>query len=450
MSQNITQLALKFSKLISLGEPTPEELDTITGKNVPQRVLVSWELKNKLSQLVDNWRNRTEVIAIKKAWQGLMANGVSSPDGIMVYGGGNLTPMLNALAALGALAQDPKTGTPEVELGEIHDMYVAFSQLKPSQLLSAPVTTTAPKAEYNFDVLHAQQILNSTEGPYHYSPKLDEDGRLGRFTRAALKWVRDNYLKDKNKTDAETIQSIIAGDEVERKKNSPTPVATPTWGDSKTESPPPTEASRLADKFEKLGSELPVVNIDEPWWGKSSMFAVSITTVNPKMSRTAMLSFMHQLESSPYRAMIKYVQDHRDDGRLLIAFREPMSKEAVLKICNSLSLSFSHHDDDKFFAGGDDELIVTDIDVESYSVYPVKETLAFTIAAKSPEDASALADELKRFARIKDTRVQGNVVQVTFKESSSVSELRSMCEKLSRIYKSINQIDIQSLTIGEQ
>jgi hypothetical protein len=183
----------------------------------------------------------------------------------------------------------------------------------------------------------------------------------------------------------------------------------------------------------------------------SSMFAVSITTVDPKRSRAAMLSFMHQLESSPYRAMIKYVQDHRNDGTLLIAFREPMSKEAVLKICNSLSLSFSQHDNNRSFIDfSDDELIVTDIDVESYSVYPVKETLAFTIVAKSSEDASALADELKRFARIKDTRVQGNVVQVTFKESSSASELRSMCEKLSRIYKSINQIDIQSLTIGER
>jgi len=451
MSKNITQLALKFSKLISLGEPTPEELDTITGKNVPQRVLLSNEVISSLSQLVDKLTvlGATQPAAdIKAGFKKLMAHGISASDGVMVFTGYDLEPMLVAVHKAFLFLQETKASTDDI--GKATDIYSALSQLSVSKAPQKPALQT-PVISKRLDVEQVQRRLT------HLGYPLTPDGKLGKLTRAGLKWFRDHNASVSHLDDEATIDAILEGQYEESKASIPVTEHRPgesTWGDSGWRNDSvlsePTEASKLADRFEKLGSELPIVNIDQPWWGKSSMFAVSITTVDPKMNRTAMLSFMHQLESSPYRAMIKYVQDHRDDGRLLIAFREPMSKEKVLEICNSLSLSFSRHDDDKFFAGGDDELIVTDIDVESYSVYPVKETLDFTIVAKSSDDALALVDELKRFARIKDTQAQENVIQVTFKESSSVSELRAMCEKLSRLYKSINQIDIDSLTISER
>jgi hypothetical protein len=249
MSKNITQLALKFSKLISLGEPTPEELDTITGKNVPQRVLISWDLKNKLSQLVDNWRNRAEVIAIKKAWQGLMANGVSSPDGVMVYGGGNLTPMLNALTALGTLAQDPKTGTPEVELGEIHDMYVAFSQLSTPKIPTpkTPVSNDNVIEPFNPKVKQVQEILNDLNYPYPLNP----DGKLGPQTRLALKWFRTFRLGLNLLSDADTMNAVIQSNQ---SVVLPAPTdKSSTWGDTKELPPlPPPSASQLARRFSKI------------------------------------------------------------------------------------------------------------------------------------------------------------------------------------------------------
>ena len=196
---------------------------------------------------------------------------------------------------------------------------------------------------------------------------------------------------------------------------------------------------RLANKFLRVLAE------DDT----SSTFIVEIVTVDPKQQRLAMLSFMNQLERSSYRTMIKYVQDRRNDSSILIAFKEPVSKETVLAICKSLSLSFSRYDDDSFLMGGEEQLIVIDIDVESYIIHPIKEALRFTIDTSSVEDASALAEELNKFQRIQSTHANGNVVQVTFKESADVGILRGMCEKLSRLYLKVNRIDIGSLTIKE-
>lgn len=170
----------------------------------------------------------------------------------------------------------------------------------------------------------------------------------------------------------------------------------------------------------------------------NSTFIIEIVTVDPKLSKTALFSFIHQLRSSNYRAMIKYVQERRNDNSILIAFKEPVSRETVLAMCNELPLSFSRYDYDD-----EEKLIVTDIDVESYLIHSTKEALRFTIEALSADEASALAKGLKMFQRIQDAQTHGNVIQVTFKESASKHILREMCEKLSRTYVHIDPDTLQ-------
>jgi hypothetical protein len=252
MPKTVSPLARKFATILRNAEPTPEELDTITGKNVPQRVLLPHELKNALSQLVAKLHGmraeNSEEAAnfLKAAWQKVMAKAIEHSDGLLVFVGYDLEPLLDAVHKVFLYMQKVKATDSDVD--SVAQIYTQLSQLKapPSTATKAPAKaiSTIP---YSFDVKQAQLRLNDLG----YTPALDPDGKLGRLTKAALKWFREKNSSYISLDDEATIVAVLAGQKTEEDATagitheapSSDPAAPPTWG---------VGASRLADTFDKI------------------------------------------------------------------------------------------------------------------------------------------------------------------------------------------------------
>ena len=454
MPKKIAYLASKFAKII-YSQQSKEVLESF--EQGSQYVFLPNTATNALAGLVEMLNTRGVSISEIEAARKLMMQDRQETSRGANVALSRINPLLQALTVAWKALE--KTNASPVDIEAIDRVYDYMSDLKSATEPVSDGQASAPKAPVyvvNPKVKQVQEILNDLDCPYPLNP----DGKLGPQTRLALKWFRNYHLGLKLLSDADTMNAVL------QSSNQAEPLAAPadkssTWGNSK-ELPPPLpapSASQLARRFSKIITAtesrtklanrfLQVIASDE-----STTFVVNIETQQnwwekpagpTQISRLAVLSFVHQLRVSPYHSMIKYVHERPDDS-ILLNFKEPVSKDMVLKICHSLPLSFSHDPFEGTESEGGD-FVVSNIGVKSYSVFPIKEALSFVIETNSPEDASALADELTRFARIASAQAEDNVIQVTFTESANVELLRSMCKKVSRLFL---RIDADKLIITE-